>query len=187
MKEQLNKDFTKLDKINTKLLLSSVSKDVTGRQLQGVCHVKSLEALVATNGHVLTALKSRYSSELADNIIDIKYGGALINGKYPKVTNSIPTWFKFKQVFNIKKTHYFKARTYGAPEKAHFYMDGSISINDIIPNKTLAFTVNAEFLRHLVDNDWSIRWNDSNSPIQISLSRYNDFDGDFHIIMPLKL
>ena len=172
-----------LEKLKTNLLKQCISKDETRLQLQGVCHVSSIKALCSTDGHIACVLKSRYSESLADKIINpITF--ELIEREYPKIDAIIPTTYKATYTFSIEKIHYFNCKAY-KPIKAHFYKDGTISIEDVKENKEKLFTVNSNFLKHLVDRTYSVGFSGDLSPIVFSLLEDN-FD-DIFIIMPLKL
>lgn len=180
------KENKRQTKLRTDLLNFSVSKDETRLHLQAIWHDESMGALVSTNGHHATILRSRYSPVLFDRLIDpITY--QIIERDPVRIKAVIPLKFKTILDFTIEKHHFQRATKTIKHPKTHFYSDGTLSVNELIESKELLFTVNSSFLKYLATgHTYTIGFNAELSPVGVSLTGDN-FDGDIFIMMPLKI
>lgn len=182
------KEKKKLDKLRNDLLKFSVSKDETRLHLNAIWHDDDLGALVSTNGYHATILRSRYCPQLSDKLICPKTF-TLIEREPVKIKTVIPTKFKTELSYTIEKHHFVSSRRSNKPPKAHFYSDGSISIEDEQKEKERLFTVNASFLKYLVGRTYLVGMNNDLSPVCFSLDHTEKVGlaNDIFLVMPLKV
>jgi len=177
-----------LDKRRTDLLKFSVSKDETRLHLNSIWHDDKLGALVSTNGHHATILKSRYSPELSNKLIDPNTF-QIIHREPVKIAAVIPSKFQTTLNFTIEKHHF--VNTKNRPTHAHFFNDGTVSIGllkDLGDKEGRLFTVNAAYLKHLVGGTYAVGTNNELSPVAFSLDHEClELANDIYIIMPLKV
>ena len=184
------KELKALNKLRTNLLKFSVSKDETRLHLNSIWHDDKLGALVSTNGHHATILRSRYSPELSDKLIDpVTY--QLINRDAVKIAAVVPSKYKTKLTYTIE-THHFSKMIKGRPTITHFFEDGSISIggnsSEWGAGKTRLFSINAAFLKHLVGRSYHVGINADLSPVSFALDNEElGLANDIFLIMPLKV
>ena len=182
------KELKKLDKRRTDLLKFSVSKDETRPHLMHVWHDPDIKALVSTNGHTATILKSRYNSRLDNILIDSKTFEVSMREPV-KIVNILPSKFRLEVTYTIEKHHY--VRQIGAKvTKAHFFEDGSISMGGNSSEwgfgRKRLFTVNASFLKHLATgHSYTFGYNAELTPVVVALNEGN-LKGDIFVIMPLN-
>jgi len=154
----------------------SISKDETRLQLNGVTHNSKLSALVSTDGHVATVLKTCYNKKLADIIIDSNF--CTIDREYPNIAGIIPDFSTLEEDhYKIEKKHYIKTKIYNP---IFFCGEGVIKIDK--PEKFL-FALDTNKLKTIADGSkYTVFYRNELSPVIFMLNKV-----DFFVVMPVRV
>lgn len=190
----------KLKKKKIKQLFNTVSNDETRLHLNGVYHCSDRQALISTNGHCLTHLKSFYSDNLKDVIIDPKTMSEMkYVSSFPKVSQVIPNNLSklTRGVVKIEKKHYQKNKGRGfsmSYEKVFLHQDDkekSLFYLSLEKSKGAILCFNASFFKVLADEStYPIAFSNKTGPVLFSF--HDTWDepqamDDFTIIMPVLI
>ena len=194
------KEIKQLEKIKTDALMYSISKDETRLMLNGVCHENKKEALVSTDGHRLTCLRSRYESELGGKIINPKTF-ELIPRDYPNVSAVIPNPLKLKHFWVTFEKHHFARPINHKPVKVFIGLDNDAPREGGFPMASVSFEdnfqksvcVNAENLKPLAGKGrpFLMAYNGELAPMLFALAPSDCIEidkafFDFYLVMPMK-
>jgi len=172
----------KYEKKILKILTSSISKDETRLNLNGVCHDESVKSLTSTNGHAATFLSSLYSEDLKNIIIGKNF--AQIHREYARVVQIYPDIKKAKTVFKMAVPKLFGK--IGKTENVFINRSDDKTFSLSLSRTEESFTAMcSEYLSPLADNSvYEVFFYSDTQPIVFKL--HEEFN-DLYIIMPLRM